>query len=156
MQLLAARPDLMVAIDHYGATEVPSEQDTNLVQEELDTIYLQLCNKLMHEPNVRLIRSKSTKAASIFDLHTFDYVYLDADHSYANCLKDIQCWWPKVRQGGVLAGHDFIVKDAKNGVPFGVIKAVGDFLKEKNIDSKWLHTTKEGYRSWFLFKQDGE
>jgi hypothetical protein len=37
----------------------------------------------------------------------FDFVYIDADHSYEACIMDIRMWWPKIRQGGIMAGHDY-------------------------------------------------
>eukprot|EP00928_Gymnodinium_smaydae_P075144 TRINITY_DN58143_c0_g1_i1.p1 TRINITY_DN58143_c0_g1~~TRINITY_DN58143_c0_g1_i1.p1 ORF type:complete len:479 (-),score=57.32 TRINITY_DN58143_c0_g1_i1:231-1667(-) len=38
---------------------------------------------------------------------TVDMVFVDADHSYAATLKDIKLWYPKLRRGGVMGGHDF-------------------------------------------------
>jgi hypothetical protein len=38
---------------------------------------------------------------------SFDFVYIDGDHSYEGCLHDIQNWRPKIRSGGILAGHDY-------------------------------------------------
>ncbi len=38
----------------------------------------------------------------------FDFIYLDARHDYCAVAEDIKCYWPKVRPGGILAGHDFI------------------------------------------------
>jgi hypothetical protein len=46
-----------------------------------------------------------------------DLVYIDADHVYEAVAADIRLWTPKVRPGGILAGHDF-------GVFPGVGKAV--------------------------------
>jgi glycosyltransferase involved in cell wall biosynthesis len=34
--------------------------------------------------------------------------YIDADHRYESVVSDIQAWWPKVRPGGILSGHDYI------------------------------------------------
>ena len=39
--------------------------------------------------------------------NSLDFVMLDADHTLASVLADIAHWWPKVRAGGILAGHDF-------------------------------------------------
>jgi predicted O-methyltransferase YrrM len=39
---------------------------------------------------------------------SFDFVYIDARHDYASALEDIRDWWPKVRRGGILAGHDYV------------------------------------------------
>ena len=32
---------------------------------------------------------------------------IDADHSYESTLQDIEAWWPKVKSGGVMIGHDY-------------------------------------------------
>uniref|UniRef100_A0A383WBA9 O-methyltransferase domain-containing protein n=1 Tax=Tetradesmus obliquus TaxID=3088 RepID=A0A383WBA9_TETOB len=36
-----------------------------------------------------------------------DYVYVDARHDYCGTLEDIQAWWPLIRPGGIMAGHDY-------------------------------------------------
>eukprot|EP00929_Paragymnodinium_shiwhaense_P094499 TRINITY_DN55104_c0_g1_i1.p1 TRINITY_DN55104_c0_g1~~TRINITY_DN55104_c0_g1_i1.p1 ORF type:complete len:467 (+),score=98.84 TRINITY_DN55104_c0_g1_i1:121-1521(+) len=48
------------------------------------------------------------------DLHTslpenekFDMVFIDGPHTYANVRNDIKMWQPRVRKGGIIAGHDF-------------------------------------------------
>ena len=33
-------------------------------------------------------------------------VFIDADHSYRSTIEDVQVWFPKVRKGGMLCGHD--------------------------------------------------
>ena len=52
---------------------------------------------------------------------SLDWVYLDADHSYAGCLADLIAWVPKVRYGGIVSGHDY------NAPQYGVTKAVETF-----------------------------
>ena len=36
-----------------------------------------------------------------------DFVYIDGDHSFQGVLDDIKNYLPKVREGGILGGHDF-------------------------------------------------
>ena len=36
-----------------------------------------------------------------------DLAFIDALHDYEHVKQDIALWWPKVRIGGILAGHDF-------------------------------------------------
>jgi len=52
----------------------------------------------------------STEAADhLMEAHgpIFDFVFIDADHSYAGCGADIDAYRPLLRPGGVLAGHDY-------------------------------------------------
>ena len=53
----------------------------------------------------------------------FDFVYIDADHSEEAVAADFNLWHPKVREGGLLGGHDYNGVGDKRG-HFGVKKAV--------------------------------
>lgn len=48
----------------------------------------------------------SAKSAEKWVDGSFDAVFIDADHSEENVLADITAWAPKIRKGGILAGHD--------------------------------------------------
>merc|ERR1711933_355569 len=36
-----------------------------------------------------------------------DLVFIDAAHDLKAVETDLRMWWPKLRDGGILAGHDF-------------------------------------------------
>lgn len=54
----------------------------------------------------------------------FDFIYIDGDHSYESVKNDIEMWYPRVRMGGILCGHDY------NPAFEGVIRAVDEFVKK--------------------------
>lgn len=70
---------------------------------------------------VEVCRMDSAAAAALFPDRSLDFVYIDGDHSYEGCRRDIVAWAPKIRAGGVLAGHDYY-----NQPPFEVRKAVAE------------------------------
>jgi len=37
----------------------------------------------------------------------FDFVFIDGDHSYRGVTRDLYAWWPLVKQGGFISGHDY-------------------------------------------------
>jgi predicted O-methyltransferase YrrM len=65
-----------------------------------------LHNTKAHRPPIAFSIMPSIEAAERLD-GVFDLVFLDGDHSYEGCRDDIFAWWPKVRPGGILCGHDY-------------------------------------------------
>jgi len=70
---------------------------------------------------IELIRDYSTSAVSRFSDGMFDFVFIDGCHQYDAVFKDVRAWWPKIKDGGLLCGHDF------NTGWIGVTKAVTEF-----------------------------
>lgn len=54
-----------------------------------------------------IIKKSSVMAAREFNNKYFDFVFLDADHSYSAVKKDIKSWCPKIKPGGYICGHDY-------------------------------------------------
>lgn len=155
-QLLSCGPMEAFAIDHWRVTGKKSEQDTDLTQTQLDDIYIAVVARNLHRPNVCVVRAASSQAVALLPLCSLDYVYIDADHTKDGSLADMLLWWKRIRQGGILGGHDYIKLKARNGVSFGVIEAVDEFMDFFKISAECLHITKPGFRSWFVYKEDGE
>ncbi len=77
-----------------------------------------------------IICRRSVKAAA--DLPDgYDFVFLDADHSYEGCQADITAWAPKVKPGGWLGGHDYENTDFPK---FGVTRAVNEFVSANGFN----------------------
>jgi len=56
--------------------------------------------------HVRLIPSMTVDAAAHWT-QPIDCLYVDADHSYAGVMADLEAWVPHVRAGGLIAGDDY-------------------------------------------------
>lgn len=56
---------------------------------------------------IHLVQLESSAACVAFGDNAFNLVMIDGDHSYEGVIEDIDHWLPKIRAGGVLAGHDF-------------------------------------------------
>lgn len=89
------------------------------------------------ENRVTFLRSASPGVAADFLDETLDFVYIDGDHRADAVLQDLRAWTPKVRTGGIVAGHDFISPGEENtGQNWGpnVQKALAAFCPpETNI-----------------------
>jgi len=96
----------------------------------------------------KIWRLASAEAGGRFADGQLDFVYLDALHDYEYVKEDLHCWHPKVRPGGILAGHDYTHE--KSGIAgFGVKQAVDEFCRERGY--KASISIREGvYKSWFI------
>lgn len=56
------------------------------------------------EPRLKVLDASEDVAAGQFSDASVDAVWLDGDHSWCGMLASLERWWPKVREGGVLAG----------------------------------------------------
>lgn len=81
------------------------------------------------------LRMPSVKAATVVR-DNLAAVFIDGDHSYESCRADIVAWLPKVRRGGILAGHDY-----SDTFP-GVIKAAQELFGAR------LHTVSK--QCWYV------
>lgn len=73
------------------------------------------------------IRLSSLQAVEKYADSSLDFVFIDASHDYLDVMADIKAWFPKVKRGGTIAGHDY-VHDRKYWQ--GVYDAVNDFFAE--------------------------
>jgi len=96
----------------------------------------------------RVIRATSTAAAERFGDGQLDFVYLDAQHHYEAVKEDIRAWCPKIRRGGVLAGHDYLDGQIDEGL-FGVKSAVDEFAGI--TETRVVLSREKRWKSWFVF-----
>lgn len=83
-----------------------------------------------------LITGNSVEVADSFKDESLDFVFIDGDHAYESIKEDILAWMPKIKNGGILAGHDYPLESIP---PFSDIKrAVDEILGEKN-DKKYIN-----------------
>jgi predicted O-methyltransferase YrrM len=79
------------------------------------------------------IRTDSVSASKMYADESLDAVFIDADHRYESVKADILAWMPKVKKGGILAGHDYILAHS------GVILAVDELVESPEIiQDCWL------------------
>lgn len=79
---------------------------------------------------VSIVRKDSLEAVNDFEDQSLDFVFLDADHTYEAIKADIEAWYPKVKVGGYLCGHDY----ANHEFPaWGVEKAVSELCESKKL-----------------------
>lgn len=84
--------------------------------------YIPLLHEYKNNDKVELIKRYSNEAVFYFKDESLDFIYIDANHEYEYVVEDIKLWTPKVKIGGLIAGHDYISSP-------GVRKAVQETYK---------------------------
>lgn len=97
--------DTWTAVD----TQLPKHMYKNLYETFLKNI-----EPVKHVINP--VRMLSVKGAELYKDNSLDFVFIDASHDYKSVLADITAWYPKVKNGGVIAGHDIDRKPVKDAV----------------------------------------
>ncbi len=121
----------------------------NVSDETHKQFYFKVLNLFADDQGVFVYKMDSNFAAQQFPDNYFDWIYLDADHSYDGCKKDLNVWYPKLKPGGIFAGHDFLNGNIPAG-EFGVKAAVEEFIQDKEVQ---LSVTSEDlWKSWYLIK----
>jgi len=64
--------------------------------------------------NVFYVQARTDIAAAQWTRGPIDYLYIDAGHSFDDCSRDLESWWPHLRIGGLIAGDDY--DDPRQGV----------------------------------------
>ena len=94
----------------------------------------------------------STKVASQFEDGYFDWLYIDTDHSYGTTRDELKLYAPKLKKGGVIAGHDYEVGHWNSLAKFGVIEAVHEFCVLHNWEFIYLTMENRDHRSFAIRK----
>ena len=121
------------------------------------------------EDRAIMVRATSEIASDMFNDNSLDFVYIDANHAYDYVVQDIELWYPKVKKGGFICGHDYLGLDWYDdpnysdnnkdkfiwgtdgtymGV-FGVNPAVDEFCQKHGYE---LRVTSEWLGTWYVKK----
>lgn len=110
------------AVDTWqGSLNEPQHQNDPHVK--TDTLYALFCENISSISSViNPVRFPSLEAAQQYADQSLDIVFIDACHTYECVKEDIQAWYPKVKVGGIIAGHDY------SNAFMGVVQAVDEFF----------------------------
>jgi hypothetical protein len=143
-------PKKLYLIDMWDVPSMATDNDRQYYKnynktEQFLSEYQGVKNRFSSFNNVELVRSDSAKAAEMFEDDYFDWVYIDADHSYECVLKDLRAYYPKVKKDGYICGHDWDMPDPVLNA------AVLDFVEETGIEFVGI-TNEKNWSSYVLKK----
>jgi hypothetical protein len=88
---------------------------------------------------VSFLKLPSVEAAS--RCGGLDAVYIDGDHRYESVLADCRAWQPKVRPGGVFAGHDWWLPDVRRAVREVMGREPDEVYGDGSPEGTWVYRT---------------
>jgi hypothetical protein len=119
------------------------------INEELIATNKEIVDKIKNiEPvkdHINVVKSDSVEASKLYEDESLDFIFIDASHHYEFVKADIQAWYPKLKKGGYIGGHDYDPPSrTPNGI-HGVFQAVneifpGDFDVVDEVS--WVHLKK--------------
>lgn len=80
--------------------------------------------------NITWVKKFSSDAAREIP-NELDFVYVDGNHSYDAVKQDIELYYPKLRRGGVIGGHDMF--NSVTNEHDGVVRAFTEFSAKNNL-----------------------
>jgi hypothetical protein len=136
-EILKHKPSELHLIDPWETQDV-IKRCYSIPQKKMDNIYERVSNKFSKFNEVTLHRKFSTDVS--FPKQYFDWVYIDADHSYDAVKKDLEFYYPLMKRGGYLCGDDYNLWMNKPKTGFGSDggggpkPAVDEFVKTHNLE----------------------
>lgn len=141
------QPSELFLVDMFPPKMCSGDKDgNNIVFDNLEKYYDILTKKYKRSKRVKVIKSTTTDFLESIDDEYLDAVYIDADHSYDGVKSDLQLSLKKVKDGGIIMGHDYT-----NAMFPGVVKAVDEFCLNNNLKIRYL--TEDGCPTYCIFKE---
>jgi predicted O-methyltransferase YrrM len=115
--------------------EINATDQQDIIKQEGGSIYKRFLHNMKEGgvlDHVTPLMMTSEEASTLFENESFDFIFIDAEHIYEYVKNDLNNWYPKLKKGGIIAGHDY--RD-------GVKLAVDEFFKNQQIqqsNSSWV------------------
>jgi len=117
----------------------PTQKDISRAQ--FDNLYeIFKKNTLPVSHIINEVKMLSNEASKNYEDESLDFIYIDGAHDYDNTKLDVESWFPKLKIGGIIAGHSYTHSPVK--------KAVDEYFGKQNI--KFINN------SWYFEKTNFE
>lgn len=116
--------------------------DISIGQGDSDKQYLelqeaeQIFNELIkHYKNIIKNKTYSAEFSKQIDDNSVDFIYIDGNHELSSVKQDLEVWYPKIKNNGIIAGHDWVLQSVRS--------ALNEFFKTQPFktfeDDSWLY-----------------
>lgn len=104
--LIARHSNTLYCVDTWRGADNVQEMRNEAVSKDVFVIFRHNLITMGLWPKIKPLYMSSIDAARIIRDESADLIFIDGDHSYTGISQDLAAWWPKLKQGGILCGHD--------------------------------------------------
>ena len=158
-------------VDVWRPLSIEEYDDASNHREHIDAYSEAMFNISGYEDRAYMLRMYGNDASELFEDNSLDFIYIDANHTYEGVKVDIEKWYPKIKKGGLISGHDYLPKhfyeNGEKDIPlylfpddkpeesyyagmFGVNPAVDEFAKNNGYE---VSVTDEFLGTWWFIKK---
>jgi hypothetical protein len=106
----------------------------------------------VEQGRVQLHHGDSSSLLGALPDHSFDFIYIDGDHSYAGATKDLAQAVRKIKDDGWIVCNDYTIYSPLEKSKYGVYRAVNEFCLRHNFQILYLALHPWGYHDVALRK----
>jgi hypothetical protein len=149
-QKLIAPPSVFKAYavdlwEKYPQSDIGGHFTWDFTVPTLTKLRLDFQAKYKDDRRVIIRHMSSVEAASTIPDGELDLCFIDAGHDYASIHADLYAWWPKVRRGGLICGHDY------RNPKWGVRTAVDEYVQKWHLLRRF-HSFEYSGGCWFIVR----
>lgn len=104
------------AIDNFWGTDPKDPATRNQRNRNMREVLENNMRSMKLLDYVVIHKQDSAVSARMFIDDEVDFCFIDASHAEENVRQDITAWWPKIKVGGILGGHDYQWEDVRRVV----------------------------------------
>jgi SAM-dependent methyltransferase len=99
----------------------------------------------IHDGVVSLHQGDSSALLATFPERHFDFIYIDADHSYEGVVKDLAQAERVLKDSGWIVCNDYTLFSPLENIKYGVYRAVNEFCLQRGFEIVYLGLQLWGY-----------
>ena len=145
------KPEQFLLVDLWPDNNFSGDVDGNGSEIfQGDELYNIVKNRFGKYTNIFIIRNYTEMLMNSIEDGEISVIYIDADHSYEGVKRDLALARKKVKKGGWICGHDYLINGerATRLYKFGVRSAVDEFCRTNGLYIKYL--AMDGYVSYAI------
>jgi hypothetical protein len=142
------KPDLFIGIDTFGITAGDEPWGRQTLKDQQCShydYYNSQFREYIKEGKMILKKGLSWEMLKQLPDDSIDYIYVDADHSYESVSKEIYVLKSKMKTQGIIQFNDYTYFDQNALLPYGVPKAVHEFMIQENYEMLYLCLHPQGF-----------